>query len=117
MFSGPQLSLLELRRIAALLEGKKIHPGTTAMVTTNAANWEAADQLGYIATIAAAGAVIARGTCWYIMTPGEMGKTFGWTQVVTNSAKLANIIGGYRYTAVLRTTERCVQAAVEGTIA
>jgi hypothetical protein len=50
------------------------------------------------------------------MTPGEMGKAFGWTQVVTNSAKLANIIGGYRYTAVLRTTEQCVRAAISGSI-
>jgi predicted aconitase len=116
VFSGPQLSLFELRRIAALLENAKIKAGTTMIVTTNAANWEAANQLGYIDSIAASGAIIARGTCWYIMTPGEMGKAFGWTQVVTNSAKLANIIGGYRYTAVLRTTEQCVRAAISGSI-
>ena len=117
VFSGPQLSLLELRRLAGLLEGKKISETTTMIVTTNSANWETADRLGYVATIKAAGAVIAQGTCWYIMTPGEMGKAFGWNQVVTNSAKLANIIGGYRYTAVLRTTEACVQAAIDGSVA
>ena len=44
--SGPQLSLLELRRIAELLGGRKVHPNTALIVTTNFANREVAARLG-----------------------------------------------------------------------
>src|SRR5437879_1690176 len=42
VFSGPQLSVLELRRIAALLDGRRVHANTALLVTTNFANREMA---------------------------------------------------------------------------
>jgi predicted aconitase len=64
--------------------------------------------------IEAAGGRVLTGVCWYIMEPARMAATFGWRSVVTNSAKLANIIGGYRLTPVLRRTPACIEAAVTG---
>jgi hypothetical protein len=114
VFSGPQLSVLELRRIVELLRGRGIHPNTALVVTTNFANREMAARLGYVQAIEAAGGLLLSGVCWYIMEPARMAAAFGWKTVLTNSAKVANIIGGYRLTPVLRRTEACIEAAVTG---
>jgi predicted aconitase len=117
VLTAPQLSLFELRRVAELLGDRSVHPGTHLLVTTNALNKMAGDRLGYTATIERAGGLVLTGTCWYLMAPDKMRDAFGWTQVVTNSAKLANIIGGYRYRAVLRPTAACIDAAITGRLA
>jgi predicted aconitase len=103
--------------VAELLGDRSVHPGTHLLVTTNALNKMAGDRLGYTATIERAGGLVLTGTCWYLMAPDKMRDAFGWTQVVTNSAKLANIIGGYRYRAVLRPTAACIDAAITGRLA
>ena len=46
----------------------------------------------------------------------EMGAANGWRRLLTNSAKLANIIGGYGYQPALASMARCVEAAVRGTL-
>ncbi|GAC1548228.1 MAG: hypothetical protein NVS2B17_32860 [Candidatus Velthaea sp.] len=51
------------------------------------------------------------------MEPERMRDIFGWSQVVTNSAKLVNIIAGARYAPVLMRTQDCIEAAVSGRIA
>ncbi len=114
VFSGPQLSVLELRRVAELLCGRRIHPDTALVVTTNFANREMAARLGYVQAIEEAGGWVLSGVCWYIMEPARMAAAFGWRTVLTNSAKVANIIGGYRLTPILRRTEACIEAAVAG---
>jgi predicted aconitase len=114
VFSGPQLSVLELRRVAALLEGRRVHGNTALLVTTNFANREMAARLGYVKTIEDAGGRVLSGVCWYIMEPAKMAAAHGWRNVLTNSAKIANIIGGYRLHPILRTTDVCVEAAVSG---
>jgi hypothetical protein len=114
VFSGPQLSVLELRRIAELLAGRRVHPNTALLVTTNFANREVASRLGYVGEIEKAGGQVLAGVCWYIMEPARMAAAFGWRNVLTNSAKIANIIGGYRLHPILRPTPVCVEAAVSG---
>ncbi len=114
VFSGPQLSVLEIRRIAELLAGRKVHPDTALIVTTNFANREMAARLGYVKAIEDAGGQVLSGVCWYIMEPARMAAAFGWKNVLTNSAKVANIIGGYRLHPILRPTAVCVEAAVAG---
>jgi len=42
----------------------------------------------------AAGGTVLSGVCWHLMEPARMAAAFGWKTVLTNSAKLANIIGG-----------------------
>jgi predicted aconitase len=114
VFTAPQLSLFEMRRLVELLGGRKVHPRTRMIVTTNDINFGEAEKLGYIDALGRAGAVVVRGTCWYIMYPEKMREAFGWTRVVTNSAKLANNIGGARYKSVLLPTTECIEAAVKG---
>jgi len=41
-----------------------------------------------------------------------MASPFGWRNVLTNSAKIANIIGGYRLHPILRRTADCIEAAL-----
>jgi hypothetical protein len=44
----------------------------------------------------------------------ETGEANGWTKLMSNSAKLVNIISGYGYEPVLATMEQCIDAAVKG---
>jgi len=71
VFSGPQLSVLELRRIAELLRGRRVHGHTALIVTTNFANREMAARLGYVKAIEDAGGRVLAGVCWYIMEPAK----------------------------------------------
>lgn len=114
VFAAPQLSLFELEMLAALLKGKKINPKVAMLVATSPENKAGADRLGLTAAIEAAGAVVLEGVCFYQMHARELGDANGWTRLMTNSAKLVNIIGGYGYRPVLATMERCVAAAIAG---
>ncbi|MER3404280.1 MAG: hypothetical protein C4289_03170 [Chloroflexota bacterium] len=61
-----------------------------------------------------AGGLVVSGACFYLLTPNELRERFGYRMIVTDSAKLANIIAGYGYNPVFRPTEVCVQAALTG---
>jgi predicted aconitase len=63
-----------------------------------------------------AGAILLEGVCFYQMHARELGLANGWTRLMTNSAKLANIIGGYGYQPVLADMGRCVDSALAGRI-
>jgi hypothetical protein len=45
-----------------------------------------------------------------------MAEANGWQRLLTNSAKLVNIIGGYGYKPTLASMARCVDSAVAGKI-
>jgi predicted aconitase len=62
------------------------------------------------------GAVVAAGICFYQSYAGEMAEANGWKRLLTNSAKLVNIIGGYGYRPTLASLERCVDSAVAGRV-
>ena len=112
----PQLSLLELRRIAQLLDGRRLDADVRLYCTTSQQVKAAADDLGYTAAIETAGGVVLSTVCFYIMTANELRQRHGYHQLVTDSAKLANIIPGYGYHPVLRRTAACIEAAVSGRI-
>jgi predicted aconitase len=114
VFAAPQLSLMELHDLARRLEGRRVHAGTALLIATSPENKSACDRMGLTGTIEAAGGVLLEGVCFYQSYAREMAEANGWTRLMTNSAKLANIIGGYGYTPVLGTTERCIEAAVTG---
>jgi predicted aconitase len=61
VFSAPQLSVLELRCIAELLGGRRVHPNTALVVTTNFQNREIGARLGYVQAIEAAGGQVFAG--------------------------------------------------------
>lgn len=114
VFAAPQLSIHELQDLARLLEGRTVNPSTTLLVATSPENKSAADRFGLTQTIEASGATLLKGVCFYQMHAREMGQANGWKRLLTNSAKLVNIIGGYGYKPVLADMERCVDAAVSG---
>jgi hypothetical protein len=114
VFGAPQLSLFEMEEVAAALDGRHIHPATTVLVTTSPEIKHAADRMGLTRRIETAGAVVAQGICFYQSYAREMAAANGWTRLMTNSAKLVNIIGGYGYRPTLASLERCVASAVVG---
>jgi len=114
VFGAPQLSIIEMQQLAGLLDGRHVHDGTTLLVTTSPEVKYSADRMGLTGRIEAAGGIVASGICFYQSYAREMGEANGWHRLLTNSAKLVNIIGGYGYQPSLGTTEQCVESAIAG---
>jgi predicted aconitase len=116
VFGAPQLSLFEVEAVALALDGRQVHHDTTVIVATSPEIKHAADRMGLTSRIEASGAVLAQGICFYQSYAREMAEANGWTRLMTNSAKLVNIIGGYGYRPTLGSLERCVDSAVAGRV-
>lgn len=116
VFSAPQLSVWELRDLGRRLDGRRVHDSTVLLATTSYQNRAAAERLGYGDLIRTAGGRLLAGACFYLLTPRELAERHGWRTIVTDSAKLANIIAGYGYNPVFRPTDVCIEAAVSGKI-
>ena len=114
VFAAPQLSIFEMQDVARLLEGRQVHGQTALLIATSPENKAACDRLGLTETIESSGAMLLKGVCFYQMYARELGEANGWQRLVSNSAKLVNIISGYGYRPVLATTEACIEAAVNG---
>ena len=116
VFAAPQLSLVELQSLADLLDGRRVHGDTSVLICTAPAFKAEADRMGFTSKIEASGALLLEGVCFYQMHAREMGAANGWQRLMTNSAKLTNIISGYGYEPVLGSMEACIDAAVAGRI-
>jgi len=117
VFSGPQQSLLEMKQLAALFAGRRVQAGASCIVTTNGAVLAQSRALGYAASLEAAGVTILEGVCFYILqnlTPMRLANR--WTNMVSNSAKIVNIIGAHRFNTILRRTRDCVDIACTGVL-
>jgi predicted aconitase len=116
VFAAPQLSLFEIAAVADAVDGRRIHPDTTVIVATSPEIKHAADRMGLTARIEASGAVVAEGICFYQSYAREMAESNGWARLMTNSAKLVNILGGYGYQSSLASLEQCIDSAVAGRV-
>lgn len=116
VFSGPQLSLVELNDLGKLLEGRRVHAGVTLIACTSPEIKHAADRLHITAQIENAGGILLEGVCFYQMHAREIGEANGWRRLMSNSAKLVNILGGYGYEPTLGSMAACVDSAVAGRI-
>lgn len=114
VFSAPQLSLVEMAQLADMLDGRSVHSGTTLLAVTSPEIKAASDRMGLTQRIEAAGGLVLSGVCFYQSYARELAEANGWRRLVTNSAKLVNIIGGYGYEPTLVSMEACVEAAVRG---
>jgi predicted aconitase len=112
VFSAPQLSLYELRDLAALCEGRQF--AVPLLAVTSPQIKPDSDRLGYTARIEAAGGTVLSGMCFYQSYAREIAEANGWKRLATNSTKLVNILGGYGYSPMLASMEECVDAAVSG---
>ncbi|MBA3775279.1 MAG: aconitase X catalytic domain-containing protein [Betaproteobacteria bacterium] len=114
VFSAPQLSLFELAALADLADGKRFVVPLLA-VTSPQVKPES-DRMGFTQRIEQAGGTVLSGMCFYQSYAREIAEANGWKRLVTNSAKLVNILGGYGYLPMLASMEECVQAATVGRI-
>jgi predicted aconitase len=73
-------------------------------------------RMGLIDVIQNAGGKVLQGTCFYQQYAREIGEANGWKRLLSNSAKIVNILGGYGYAPALASMEVCVQSAVKGEI-
>jgi len=115
VFSGPQLSLWELKNLAERFGGRKVKQSTQVFVTSSNGVLSAGRKLGYVQKLEAAGATLMEGVCFYILQNlSQMRQRNGWTNMISNSAKIVNIIGAHRFNTILRRTQDCVDIAIEG---
>ncbi len=116
VFAAPQLSLLEMQRLGDLLDGRRVAETVTVIVATSPENKSASDRMGFTEKMEQAGAIVLEGVCFYQMHARELAAANGWHTLMTNSAKLTNIITGYGYRPIVSTMERCVASAVAGRV-
>lgn len=115
VFSGPQLSLFEMKSLSERFAGRRVHPGTQVFVTTAGCVKSSAAKLGYLGVLEEAGVTVLEGVCFYILQNlSAMRIANGWTNMISNSAKIVNIIGAHRINPILRRTQACVDIACTG---
>lgn len=114
VFSAPQLSLLELRTLAALCDGRSFVVPLLAVTSPQVK--PDADRMGLTQRIEEAGGHVLAGMCFYQSYAREIAEANGWKRLATNSAKMVNILGGYGYQPMLASMEDCVHAATTGTL-
>lgn len=114
VFAAPQLSLIEIQRVADYLAAKTVR--VPLFVCTSPQVYADATRLGHVAAIESAGGTVLEGTCFYNQFAREIGERNGWRRLLSNSVKIVNILGGYGYEPALREMKLCVDAAVAGKI-
>ena len=116
VFAAPQLSLVEMGQVAALCEGRSRASSTDLVVCTSAQVYGDAARMGYVEAIEGFGGTVLTGTCFYQQYAREIGEANGWTRLLSNSAKIVNILGGYGYRPALASMADCVASAEAGVI-
>ena len=116
VFAAPQLSLVEMQQVADHCRGRKRHADTAMLVCTAASVYLDATQMGYVKAIEDFGGRVLQGTCFYQQYAREIGEANGWKRLLSNSAKIVNILGGYGYQPALASMEECVASAEAGRI-
>ena len=113
VLGSPHFSLAEFKQLAILLEGKRVHPDVTFLVTSSRAMTLLAKRAGYLEALEAFGGQVTVDTCILAtpMLPPEI-KT-----LMTNSAKYAYYAPGMLDTRVtFGSLADCVRSAVEGQV-
>jgi predicted aconitase len=108
----PHASIGEMKALAQLLSGKRVHSGVEFWILTTEMVRSYAERMGYVHSIEKAGGRVLSGTCPINMPPGLLKKQ-GHRTVATNSAKMAYyIIGVQGLLPYYGSTQRCVEAAI-----
>lgn len=107
----PHCSLNQLKELAGLLKGRKVHGETTLWIHTNVAIKHMARQLGYVQTIEKAGGIVTQDLCTILGNP----EALGFKTLATNSPKMAFYAPGSNgFDVWYGSVERCIDAAVSG---
>lgn len=116
VFAAPQLSLVEMGQVAELCRGRHRAASTDLIVCTPAQVYSDASAMGYVDAIQDFGGTVLTGTCFYQQYAREIGEANGWKRLLSNSAKIVNILGGYGYSPALATMADCIASAEAGRI-
>ena len=112
VFAAPQLSIFEMQKVAELCHDKIFK--VPVLVCTSPQVYSDALRMNLINQIENSGAKVLQGTCFYNQFAREIGIANGWVRLLSNSAKIVNILGGYGYKPALANMENCILSAVEG---
>ena len=113
VLGSPHFSLVEYKRLASMLKGKRKHPDVKFLVTSSRAMTQLADKAGFLAPLETFGAQITVDTCILTspMLPEEI------QHLMTNSAKFAYYAPGLLGRRIaFGSLEDCVNSAVAGEI-
>lgn len=117
----PQYTVEQIRRVAELIEGRRVHENTTLWVGTNRMAFAMAERMGYLETIQKAGGVLVCDTCPMLSflrldalsKRGMAGPYF--KTMLTDSPKQAKYARDTMgCDIILDRIEACVEAAVRG---
>ena len=112
VFSAPQLSENEVVNIHQLLGDRKLKiPILISIPPAIKILFENSDILN---NMEKKGVIVVEGGCFYQMYANIIRKKMGWNNLISNSAKLVNILKGYGYKTSLRTTKQAVESAIAG---
>jgi predicted aconitase len=107
----PHYSLSQIKEVAMLLQGKKVHKDVTMWIHTNVAIKAIAAQLGYQKIIEDAGAILTQDLCTVLSCP----EALGFKTLATNSAKMAFYApGGNQLPTWYGNVRQVVKAAITG---
>ena len=116
VFAAPQLSIIEMAELADICNGRHRSDTTDVIVCTSAQVYGDAVSMGYVDKIETFGGRVLVGTCFYQQYAREIGEANGWKRLLSNSAKIVNILGGYGYQPSLASMEACIESAEKGRI-
>ena len=112
-FGCPHCSIPQIRQIASLLEGRKVHANTRLWVATSGHLKVMAQLMGYVEIIEKAGGLVLTDLC---VAPGAPFHLVpGVKTVAINSARGAYFIpGACNLDVIFGDTEDCISAAISG---
>ncbi len=111
MVGCPHYTLVEIRDLAQLLEGRKINSRVRFWIYTHKSNILLAERLGYKSIIEKAGAEFIADTCM-IVTYAEL---YGFRRIMTDSGKCAYYAPTeIQAEVIFGSIEECVDAGVKG---
>ena len=111
MIGCPHSSLTELREVASLLEGKRVHPRVKMWTCTSAAVRSIGERNGVVQMIEKAGAHVVTDTC----TVNVPCKDLGFKTMATSSTKAAKYCSEIDHLNVfVGSLKQCVQCAIDG---
>ena len=116
VFGAPQLSIVEMQQVADLIDGRTLHKDTALLVCTSPSVYADATRMGFVGRIEAVGGKVLEGTCFYNQYASEIREANGWNRLLSNSAKIVNILGGYGYQPALAAMDECIESACRGEI-
>jgi predicted aconitase len=114
VFAAPQLSIFEMQKVAELCFDKSFK--VPVIICTSPQVYADASRMKIIDQIEKTGAKVLEGTCFYNQYAREIGLANGWKRLMSNSAKIVNILGGYGYEPSLSSMKNCIDSAVAGEI-